>query len=249
MRSLLFGVACGLSLTAARPAAAQVVAKADSVALAAAVATAGQRYTSAVELESSLYNGPEYVNYVKPGTIGHQFFLTADPQRGALTYRGASFRDALLNYDLVLDQVVLTYPNQAVTITLPADKVAAFELGGREFVRLTATTDSAAQGELPTGFYEVVLPGPVSLLARHSKRISQTQVQQNLRLEFKQTDKLFARTATASATISGLKDLLALLPAHQTEVQRYARQQRLRFSATQREASARSALRYYYTLR
>ena len=73
-------------------------------------------------------------------------------------------------------------------------------------------------------------------------------VQQTLRFEYRQSDQLFVRTTGAAAEVGNLKDLLALLPAHRAEVQRYAHQHSLRFGAAQREASALEVLRYYYTL-
>jgi len=245
MQKLLYQAVLGVCALAVVPARAQQAAgRADSLAVATAVLAASQQYDRAARPESLLFNGPEYVNYVKPGTIGHQFFMSAEPRLGTVNYRNATFRDVPLSYDLARDQVVMTYPGQATTITLVPDKLTAFTLGEHQFVHLVA--DSA--GRLPTGFYEVLLAGPVSLLAHHSKRVQQQIIQQVLNFEFKQTDQLYVRTASKLVEISSLNDLLALLPAHQSEVQRYARQQQLRFSAAQRAASALSALRYYYTL-
>lgn len=239
-----YGCAWLLGLAAPHQAAAQAVA--DSSTLAAATAAARQVYARTVRPESSLFNGPEYVDNTKPGTIGHQFFLENTPQVGTVVYRQGSFQDVPLRYDLVLDQVVMTYPGQTAVITLVPVYIKSFTLGQHQFARLVA--DSTTGRIMPTGFYEVLLPGPVSLLARHTKRVQQAFVQQNLRFELRQTDQLFVRTASAAAEVSSLKNLLALLPAHKTEAQRYARQHHLRFAAAQREASALEVLRYYYTL-
>lgn len=244
VQQLLCGLALGLVLLLPHRAAAQ--ARADSAAVAAAVAVATHQYDKQVRAESLLFNGPEYVNRTTAGTIGHPFFERAEPQLGAVTYQGAHFENVPLSYDLVLDQVVLTYPNQAVTIVLVPEKLAAFSLGSHQFVRVVA--DSATRGVLPTGFYELLQPGPVRLLAHHSKRTGQTTVQQNLRVRLDQVDRLVVHTAAAASEVTNLKTLVALLPAHQAEVQRYARAQKLRFGAGQREASALSVLRYYYTL-
>ncbi|QKG57814.1 hypothetical protein GKZ68_14980 [Hymenobacter sp. BRD128] len=211
-----------------------------------AVATARQVYAHLVRPESVLFNGPEYVDYSKPGSIGHQFFLDATPQTGTIVYRQGAFENVLLRYDLLLDQVVLTYPGQTAVIKLVPEFISSFTLGNHQFARMRA--DSTTSRIMPTGFYEVLLPGPVSLLARHTKRVEQTYVQQNLRFEYRQADQLLLRTASSAAEVSSLKDLLALLPAHKAEAQRYARQHKLRFRAAQREASALEVLRYYYTL-
>jgi hypothetical protein len=246
MQILLCAAACLLVLTIPQQAKAQTITKVDSMTVTAAVATASQQYERAVQPESDLYNGPEYVDYTQSGTIGHQFFQQAEAQTGTITYSGATYQHVPLSYDLALDKVVLTYPNQAATVALVSEKVSDFWLGSHQFVRLAA--DSTTKGELPTGFYEVLLAGPVSLLARHTKKINQTLVQQNLRLEFRQTDKLFAKTANASSEITSLKSLLALLPAHKTDAQQYVRLHKLSFGAAERQESALSLLRYYYTL-
>ena len=237
---------CLLLLGLAAPRQAYAQAAADSSALATATAAARQAYARTVRPESALFNGPEYVDNTKPGTIGHQFFLENTPQAGTVEYRQGTFQDVPLRYDIVLDQVVMTYPGQTGVITLVPTYLNTFSLGSHQFARLVA--DSTTGRVLPTGFYEVLLPGPVSLLARHSKRVEQAFMQQTLRFEFRQTDQLFVRTASAAAEVSSLKNLLALLPAHKTEAQRYARQHHLRFAAAQREASALEVLRYYYSL-
>ncbi|RZL09027.1 MAG: hypothetical protein EOO62_14490 [Hymenobacter sp.] len=246
MTNLLYRLGYGLALGLASAGYAAAQAPADSSALMAAVASAGQVYTRTVRPESLLYNGTEYADYVKPGTISHPFFLDAAPQLGTVVYHGATFADVPLRYDLALGQLVASYPGQAAAFTLVPGEVSSFAFGGHRFVRLLA--DSASRALLPTGYYELLLDGPVSLLAGHSKRIQQAYVQQVLRLEYRPTDKLYVRTARTTAEVNSLKSLLAVLPAHQEEVQRYARQHKLAFGGGQQEASALEALRYYYTL-
>ncbi|NML66086.1 hypothetical protein HHL22_12805 [Hymenobacter sp. RP-2-7] len=237
----------GLLSAYLQPAAAQVLAAADSATVAASVAAATRTYTSALGLETVLYDGAEYVDYKVPGTRGHQFFGGPEAQTGSVVYRGGTFANLPLRYDLVRDQPVLLYPGQAVAIMLVPEKVASFTLGGHRFVRVVG--DSLAAGSLPTGFYELLADGPVRLLVRHSKRVFQAIISQALTLEYRQTDALYLRTATATAEVANLKQLLALLPDHQAEVQRYARQQQLSFAPAGRVESAERLLRYYYTLR
>ena len=232
----------------AQTAAAQAVAAADTATVGTAVATAGRAYTAALQTQTVLYDGPEYVDYTTPGTRGHQFLGGPEAQTGSVAFRGGNFPDVPLRYDLLLDQLVLLYPGQAVTIALPSDKVTGFALGSRRFVRLLADSANAAAG-LPTGFYEVLADGPTQLLARHTKRVQKITVQGNLAQEYQQTDAVYVRSATGTAEVSSLRQLLAQLPpTHQAELQRYARQQHLKFGADSRAASAERVLRYYYTL-
>ena len=225
---------------------AQAAPRPDSLAVAAAVQVATAAYTRLAQPESVLFSGPEYVDHTLPGTIGHQFFGTPEARTGTVAYRDAWFQDVPLRYDLALDRVVLTYPNQVANIMLVPENLTDFSIGTNHFVRIVS--DSAAGAIMPTGFYELMQSGPISLLARHTKDLRQTTVGQSLQFKFKQVDKLFVRTNSTAAEITSLKGLLVLLPDHKPEVQRYARKQKLRFSAAQREASALAALRYYYTL-
>ncbi|MBJ6143242.1 hypothetical protein [Hymenobacter sp. BT559] len=246
MHRLLRMGACCLALALPYHTWAQAPTAADSVALAAAVEAATQHYTKATQAESVLFSGPEYVDPTKPGAIGHQFFVSNEPQLGTVTYRNAYFQQVPLRYDIVLDRVVLTYPNQVANIMLVPEALTDFSIQDRRFIHVLG--DSSASALLRTGFYELLQPGPVNLLARHVKYLQQTTDNQSLVFKFRQIDKLIARSGSTAVEVGRLKDLLALLPAHRTEVQRYARQQKLRFSAAQREASALKALRYYYTL-
>ena len=243
MTKLLY-LGCGVALGLAGAGNCAAQTPADSSALAAAVGAARQVYARTVRPESLLFDGPEYTDYAPTTTGGNPFFLVDKPQPGTVAYRGATFEAVPLRYDIALGQVVMSYPSQAVAIALVPEQLRAFTLAGHQFVRLVA--DSAAR--IPTGYYELLQAGPVSLLASHSKKVYQAYVQQALRLEYRQTDKLYLRTAKAATEISSLKNLLALLPAHRDEVQRYARQHKLRSGNEQLAASAQEALRYYYTL-
>lgn len=241
------GAILALGLAVGAPAWAQGPTPADSGAVTGPLAAARQVYAAALGTESALYNGAEYVDYTVPGTRGHQFFLKSEPQPGTVAYRGGTFAAVPLRYDLVRDLPVLLYPGQAVAILLTPEKVAGFTLGSHRFVRID--DDSLNTDALPTGFYEVLVAGPVALLAKHSKRVYQALIGQALTLEYRQTDQLFVRTPSTTAAVTNLRKLLELLPDHQAEVQRYARQRGLGFGTDERAASAEQLLRYYYSLR
>jgi hypothetical protein len=238
---LVSGLLCGLPFWAG----AQAYTSRDSTLVAEAVQAATQQYVAAVQPESSLFNGTEYLNYAPVGAVSHQFFSEEKPQLGTVHYGGAYFENLLLNYDLVLNCVVLTYPSRLITISLPSERVSAFTLGEHSFVRLSV--DSAKGPSMPTGFYEELRGGPLSLLALRIK-VYQAVSLQPLHFGYRQTDRLFIKTATATNEVTNLKHLVALLPAHKADVQRYAHQQQLRFTAAEREASATKLLRYYFTL-
>jgi hypothetical protein len=138
----------------------------------------------------------------------------------------------------------MTYPSRLVTVGLASTRLNAFTLGSHSFVRLGADSAKGTH-PLPAGFYEMLLGGPISLVVRRTK-IYQAKAQQHLQFGYKQTNKLFGKTATTTSEVTSLKKLLALLPAHRADVQQYARLHKLSFSENEREASAIKALLYYY---
>ncbi len=238
-----------LSLVGYYPAAAQVVASADS-SVRAAVATARQPYAQATQAEARLLSGTEYVNYSRPNSVGHQFFQSNIAQTGSVFYDGQLFADVPLLYDLKLDQVVMPDLARNTSRRLTAEKVASFDLGGHQFVRIVAA-DTMAKSAAPTGFYDVLLAGPAggtSLLARRTKRDVEEPVNGHLQFTYEQKDQLLVLKNDTFTPVDKLKSFLAALPEQRVALQKFARSNRLKFKDWRREADAAALLRYYNTL-
>ena len=73
-----------------------------------------------------------------------------------------------LRYDLVLGQLVLRVPPGVTEMYLVNEKVVRFALGGHTFVRLVA--DSAGS-PAPTGYYDLLVEGPMRVLAARHKDV------------------------------------------------------------------------------
>lgn len=219
----------------------------DSVALAAA----RQPYQQAVQAESRLLNGTEYVSTVRPGSQGFPFFDSAIAQPATIRYDGQVFTAVPLLYDIQRDQVVLPLPDRDLRLQLLAEKVESFTLGSHHFVRRTPADTLRSTGGLRAGFYDLLLPGggaKVALLARYTKRERQEPSGGRLAFVLDEKKQLYLQQGTSYAEVSSLRDLQRLLPAHQAELQQYARAQRLKFRNNSQEAAAVALLTYYNTL-
>lgn len=180
----------------------------------AALALARQPYTQATQAEARLRSGTEYVNYSRPNSVGHQFFQSNIAQAGSLLYDGQLFTGVAMLYDLKLDQVVVPDQARNTSRRLLAEKVARFDLGGHQFIRLVAA-DTTARSVAPTGFYDVLLagnPGGASLLARRTKRDVEEPTNGRLVFTYEQKDQLLLRQHNTFTAIDNLKSILAALP-------------------------------------
>ncbi len=241
----LIGLALPGLLAVCAPAMGQQAAPA---ALATAVAAAQRQYAAAFAGHSELYNGPEYRDYAKRyhQQTGHQFFLAAEPQPGGIFYNGHDFKDIRLAYDVVLDQVVLMTPQSPLTLRLINEKVREFSISGHRFVRLTA--DSTAGSAIRTGYYEVLLDGPVQVLARRVKTQQEHLSQSYIDVEFFPADKLFIRKAGQYYPVGSKAAAMRLLADRGKQLQQYAQEHKLRFKKAQREASVLALAAYYGSL-
>ncbi|MVN76622.1 hypothetical protein GO988_09830 [Hymenobacter sp. HMF4947] len=237
---LLSGLLSGL---ASAPAHGQATARPDS----SLVAASGQlraRYTAATQGESRLLNGMAYVDLTPAYIVGKPFFKTDRPQRGAIAYDGSYFERVPLLYEMSQDQVLLFDSVQAATIQLIKERVDFFDLDGHHFVRLRA--DSAQT--IVAGFYDLLLAGPVQLLARRTKTATKGTAARGIGGSFVEDTRLLVQEHGRYHKVSKLGQVLKLFPDKKADLQKFARSNRLLFGADNREASLVAVLRYYTSL-
>ena len=210
-----------------------------------ALAALGQRYAAARGAESRLYNGPAYAGYTAPFVKGQPFFESAAPQLATVDYDGNTYADVPLRYDLVLGQLVLQVPSGVTEMYLVNEKVARFALGGHTFVRLVA---DAAGSPAPTGYYDLLVEGPVRVLAARRKDVQTRATFEGMQGEISQIDEVFIYKDRRYYPVSKAKELLRLFPESKGPLRAYIRAQKLPFNAAGREPSIAAVVRYYATL-
>lgn len=213
-----------------------------------AAAWAQQQYNQALRVHPQLYSGPEYLDYARRYStrVGHQFFLSPEKQPGSVLYNHHHFEGLQLAYDIVLDQLVLQHATSPLSLRLINENVESFTLAGHRFIRLVP--DSAAAGTLSTGYYEVLVEGPVQLLARRVKQMQKKLNQDKAYTQFFSMDKLFIRKAGVYYPVSKKSSVTRLFADRSKEVQRYVQEHKLRFRKARREADIVELTRYYGSL-
>ena len=246
--SLLRGLGLLLALGLGRPVFGQSAAppaRPDSTLVAAATHSLAQHYAAGLGYESGLYNGPLYTDYVRLGTQGHRFFGAGAPQPTSLIYAGQSYEGVPLRYDLIRDQLVLTAPTGNQEMTLVSELVSGFAFDDHVFTRVV---DLSANSPVRTGFYEVLVAGPVRLLAAHHKEFQKRSSAGRVESEITASDAYYVEKNHQYYAVGKAGTLLELFPEHKAALRQYARTNHLSFRSDARAQALAALVRYEATL-
>ncbi|MBC6988776.1 hypothetical protein [Hymenobacter sp. BT491] len=222
------------------------IASADSVAVNASEDMIYQQYIDEVENHSHLYNGTEYVNYDKPYIQGDQFFESNLEAAGGIYYDGFYFRNVPLLYDIYVDQLVIKHPASPLKMKLVNEKVKYFVLYGHTFVRLVS--DSLTASPIRTGFYDLLFASQVKVLAKRAKDLQERATPTGLEGRFNEIDKFFIEKNKTYYQVGKKYTVVKLFPNKKSDLRKYVRSQKLKFTKNRREDSIVKLVRYYSTL-
>lgn len=220
----------------------------DSSLLATTRTLLEQRYAATVQDQSILYNGGEYFNYTRyyQQVEGNQFFGSAQEEIGAIYYDGHYYGQVPLLYDIHLDQVITKQPTNSFTLRLISNRVKYFSLHGHTFTYILK--DSAANRNIATGFYDVLLAGKVKVLARRTKKMQTDPGQNTTKAVFSAANQYFIQLGNTFYPVKSKGSVVSLFPSHRRELQKYAHDQHLLFTKESREEDIVAMARYYTSL-
>ncbi len=190
-------------------------------------ATSDQAVLERLGPDSRLYNGHEYIRIGTPAT-GFPFFGADSLQTGWLSYDGTLYRDIAMEYDLVLDELIIHDYTGKALISLIGDKISYFSIGTHRF-RFLVPDRSAAT--LPkSGFYEELYHSkPVTLLARREKKLFFPSNNEE-RAGYSQQNFYFLSIGNSVYRVGDKAELLAVLKDKKPQLKKYIREHKLRFS-------------------
>jgi hypothetical protein len=228
---LLFGLALSVSK-----------APAQSVSAPAQNAPALAQDAPAPDPDSRLYNGHEYIRngiHAK----GFAFFIADSLQNGTLIYDGIRYGNIPLQYDLVLDELIVPDYNGKALLSLIPEKVDQFVIANHHFEYIPTGASNAKPG-----FYEVLCSGhdSITLLGRHEKRLIFASNQEET-ARYNSYDYYFLRIGNTLHSVNDESALLNLLKEKKPALKKYIRENNLRFKKDPEDALIRTVT-YYLTL-
>lgn len=202
---------------------------ADSSFVRAARNQAVRQYEQALQPQAHVYEGDQYINH-DPRIKVHPFYQVDSLQMGTVVYRGVTYRDVPMLYDIVRDELVVQPPGGGYRLRLRTDKIAAFSLGPHQFSRLVS--DSLAG--VRTGFYEVIYAGRVNALAKRQKTVHEDISSGSYKADYLTQDRYLIQKEGIFYPVKTKRSVLALFPDQARGLRKYLRTNHLKFRDEQR---------------
>ena len=197
-------------------------------------------YYQALDEQSPLYNGREYVEYPFTFLEGHPFFGSAVWVNGNINFDGMTFHEVPMVYDIIKDQVVILDFRKVFKITLPADKIQQFTISGHTFIRLLH--DSSNQ--IKTGFYDQLYNGKIGLFAKREKKIYEKYLDLHTNNVAYEHNTYYIKKEGIYYMIKNKRTMLNILKSKKKEIQQYLRKNGIQF-INNKEKAIIMAVEYY----
>lgn len=186
--------------------------------------------------ELPIFYGPEYTAHYY-GYRGHPNFASDSLMRGEIVYENIYYKDVLLGYNLVDDQIFIRNPEHGYNIRLVKEKVSRFRINDHEFLHLPSTETSADH------FYEVLFDGHTKVFALREKKPSQS-LNESIGLHFIQYNKYFIYRNGKMHGINRMKDALAVFNDSKEEMRKFAKSSDLSYKNSPENTLAALARQY-----
>jgi hypothetical protein len=204
------------------------VPKADSIARHNSVLVALQTYQNAISGNAKVFNGVDYVNpLAKKRVKGHPNFESEDWTEGFIVYENQLYENVALQYNLLLNKVLIENVQSHTTIELSNNLIGRFGINGHIFVQLPSGIDAEPQDT----FYDVLYDGGVKVYVKRYKTIKETPDQKVMVTEFLEKRKIYLFKDGRYIAINNKKSALNAFEVHKQEMKKTLSQNRLNFRA------------------
>ena len=189
-------------------------------------------YLREVGDRSELFIGKMEPGYSSAAYKNHPYWFEEDFLRGEVMYKGLLYRNILLRYDALLQQLVVKTPVKQSNVCVPMHLVERFTIGGTAFI--------AHEGE----FMAVLHGGSrIKLLERMRINLKENTEETKVQYEFRKQVKYFVLHDGRMTEVSKMRSVLKLFPDLDKELKRFAKMNRLNFREN-RKPSLVSMLKY-----
>lgn len=176
-----------------------------------------------------LYNGkiPPAYKMLFEGT----YYLEAEEyQEGSVVYNGKKYVGVLLNLNAHLDELYIRMPGYYTSSILLKKLVDSFVLGDKEFVHITKENSPLAPEE---GFYHVLYSGEtLTILKKTIKQLNSISASSDIKAThtFSSSQSYYVVKNGTFHPVSRKASLLRVLDDQRALVNRYIRENKLKFS-------------------
>ena len=200
-------------------------------------------FYSSVGKQSPLFNGKEYYFY-DPTIKGNAYYADVNAfTPGSVFYNNIHFTGVPMLYDIYGDAVVVLLYNHFTKYSLIKDKVASFDFLDHHFVRIDTVT-FLNNPVIQPGYYDELYSGHLQVLAKHSKNIQTSSSGQTSESYFNYEKDYFIRKNNIYYSFSGQGALLVILKDKKKEIQKYLKENQIKYRRNPEEAMVKIASYY-----
>jgi hypothetical protein len=201
-----------------------------------------QLYYNALDIQSGLYNGSEYILYVHLLKDGHPYLDTTKYTNGEVFYNGMHYKNVQMLYDIVKDELIVQHYNGVFNIQLIQSKVDEFNILGKPFYHLGVDTTLA--GNVKNGFYELLYNGQIKLYAKRIKTIQEYIPDMQVERRVYSNNRYFIYKDNIFYEVFTQKSVLKILNDKRNIVKQALKKQHIKFRK-QRENAMKTMLWQY----
>jgi hypothetical protein len=238
MNITLKSVACAVLLASAVNTYAQQ-GVADSTFKQAPVNNTIAYFSKAMNTQSGLYNGQEYLFYNRQKDDNVFLENQTTWSNGTVSYDGTFYGDVPLMYDLLRGQVIVLLYDKTSNVILNNYKISGFTLLNHQFVYRNA--DSLNTNGFKPGIYDQIYSGRTEVLVRRSKSLYITQSQKNT---YNQKNEIYVKHDDVYFEVGSKGKLLNVLKDKKKELRKYINDNNIEFKDNKESAIARVVLFY-----
>lgn len=198
-----------------------------------------KQYTAGLDMNVSLYNGPEYPYYQFRIHEGHPYFDSSSFVFGSVTYGDIYYDNSALLFDLVTGELVVRHHKNFSGILLDKHLVRSFSLGGHTFLNLSDPGQS-----IPQGYYDRLYNGDIKVFARRVKYFSEQASGNDILKKVYDRVSYYIFNEGNYIPIRSEGQLLSIFKDKRREVQQQLRRKKIRFRSN-RELAIIEAASYY----
>lgn len=193
-------------------------------------------YTLAIEHQSRLYNGGDYVMYISHDGE-HPYYREDDWAFGTITYWNEAYANVPLMYDLSTDDVITEHMRGNQIRLLPY-KIQGFTMHGHQFVRLTK-----ANG-IQEGFYRVLHDGKTKVYSKYIKEYREKLETKQVIPLFREITRYYIKKDSTYFPVKNKASVIKTFADQKNEVKNFIRKNGIKFTNNREQALARIASFY-----
>lgn len=199
-------------------------------------------YASAMQHQSRLYNGSDYVIY-QSRDEEHPNFMVDDWTYGSIVYEEELYENVALQYDISIDKVI-TEHNRGNPIKLLDERIQRFSIHSHTFVRLKGDDST----KITEGFYDQLYDGQAKVYARHLKSYQESLEFGKIIPRFDETTQYYIVKNGSYFPVKTKGSVLKVFIDRKQDIKEFIRKSRINFKKNRVEAMTR-VTEFYDTLK